>query len=359
MKILKKTFMLIFYFVELELVKTNISPLRSKIYFLLLIISSFLISKNGYSQDPPIIPKTKDSLAVFLKNYPQKDTVFIRAIRPYALKLIYEDANYKKADSLANVQKALSEKINYGRGIYFSYLIKAIIGNDKNKSVEALGNFKKCLETVNKYKISPSLVEASLNNIAVAFEDLGERDSALVYAMNAIKVQEENIKLIKKPDSGPYIMVSNIFKFDKKYDKAIEYSQKGLDLAKQFGDKKGITIIENKIGNIYDLKGDTKEALKHYQLALKLANEEGYQLLQTDVLSNIGRLYHQLKDFKKSEEYLNQNLAICKNLESPGALNTAYLELGSLFQDQKKYALAGKYFQEAFAPFAQTSGFRG
>lgn len=72
-------------------------------------------SVEFFAQDPAIIPKTKDSLAVFLKTYPQKDTIFLRAIRPYALKLIYEDANYKKADSLANVQRVLSEKLNYGR----------------------------------------------------------------------------------------------------------------------------------------------------------------------------------------------------------------------------------------------------
>lgn len=64
------------------------------------------------------------------------------------------------------------------------------------------------------------MVEASLNNIAVVFEDLGVRDSALVYAMNAIKVQEDNYKYFKKPDSGPYVMVSNIFVFDKKIRKS-------------------------------------------------------------------------------------------------------------------------------------------
>ncbi|MBL0323562.1 MAG: hypothetical protein IPP61_00005 [Cytophagaceae bacterium] len=70
------------------------------------------------------------------------------------MKLIYEDLNFKKADSLANVQKAVSEKLNYGRGIYFSYLIKAIIATNKSQPREALRNLKNCLEVVTNYKLT-------------------------------------------------------------------------------------------------------------------------------------------------------------------------------------------------------------
>lgn len=313
-----------------------------------LFLSFYILPNKLQAQDPAIIPKTKDSLAIFIKNYTKPDTVYIRAIRPYALKLIYEDLNFKKADSLANVQKAVSEKLKYGRGIYFSYLIKAIIATNKSQPSEALRNFKNCLEVVTNYKLHPSLVEASLNNIAVAFDDLGQRDSALVYAMRAIEVQEKNIKIIKLPDSGPYEMVGDIYKYDKKYDKAIEYYLRGQQLATKFDNIKNVAISENSIGNIYDLKKQPQEAIKHYKKALEMAESEKYLLLQTDALSNLGRMYTQLKNYPEALKYLNKNLEICKVAESANALSTAYLALGDVYMVQKKYAQAEKYLKEAY-----------
>lgn len=312
-----------------------------------LFLSFYILPNKLQAQDPAIIPKTKDSLATFIKNYTKPDTVYIRAIRPYALKLIYEDLNFKKADSLANVQKAVSEKLKYGRGIYFSYLIKAIIATNKSQPREALRNFKNCLEVVTNYKLHPSLVEASLNNIAVAFDDLGQRDSALVYAMRAIEVQEKNIKIIKLPDSGPYEMVGDIYKYDKKYDKAIEYYLRGQQLATKYDNIKNVAISENSIGNIYDLKKQPQEAIKHYKKALELAETEKYLLLQTDALSNLGRMYTQLKNYPEALKYLNKNLEICKVAESANALSTAYLALGDVYMMQKKYAQAEKYLKES------------
>jgi len=319
-------------------------------FLILLTVYIFITGypKETLAQDPAIIPKTKDSLAIFIKTYPKQDTVYVRAIRPYALKLIYEDLNFKKADSLANVQKVLSEKLKYGRGIYFSYLIKAIISTNKSQPREALKNFKNGLEVVINYKLHPSLVEASLNNIAVAFADLGQRDSALVYAMRAIEVQEKNIQIIKLPDSGPYKMVGDIYKYDKKYDKAIEYYLRGRQLAIEFDNINNVAISENSLGNIYDLKKQPQEALKHYKKALELAESEKYLLLQTDALSNLGRMYTQMKNYPEALKYLNKNLEICKLAESSNALSTAYLASADVYQNQKNYIQAEKYLKEAY-----------
>jgi two-component system sensor histidine kinase UhpB len=329
--------------------KTQAVKSRNKFLFSLTLLFLFIVyPKFILAQDPAIIPKTKDSLALFIKNYPKQDTIYVRAMRPYALKLIYEDLNFEKADSLANIQRTLSEKLKYGRGIYFSFLIKAIIATNKSLPREALKNFKSCLSVVNHYKLHPSLVEASLNNIAVAFADVGQRDSALVYAMRAIEVQEKNIQIIKLPDSGPYKMVGDIYKFDKKYDKAIEYYLRGLQLAEKFDNVKNVAICENSLGNIYDLKNQPQEAIKHYKKALELAESEKYLLLQTDALSNLGRMYTQLRNYPQALKYLNKNLEICKVTESSNALSTAYLALGEVYQNQKRYSLAENYLIEAY-----------
>src|ERR1700712_1586770 len=78
------------------------------------------------------VPKSEDSLVTFLKTHP-KDTLYVLALRPYALIQIYQKGNQAKGDSIANELKVLSEKLNYGRGIYFSYLIKAIVNQQRSQ----------------------------------------------------------------------------------------------------------------------------------------------------------------------------------------------------------------------------------
>ncbi|MBL0323563.1 MAG: hypothetical protein IPP61_00010 [Cytophagaceae bacterium] len=54
-------------------------------------------------------------------------------------------------------------------------------------------------------------------------------------------------------------MVGDIYKYDKKYDKAIEYYLRGQQLATKYDNIKNVAISENSIGNIYDLKNNLKK----------------------------------------------------------------------------------------------------
>lgn len=315
------------------------------ILFLYFLITNVSVLK---AQDPAIIPKSEDSLVLFLKTYP-KDTVYVRALRPYTLKQIYEHANYKKADSLIVVIKQLSEKLNYGRGIYFHYLLKALVHNQKTESKLALENFKMCLETVKKHKLNKTLEESSLNNIAVGYEQLGDKENTLKYALMAVKVQEDPSYPVKWLDYGPYGIVSSIYKFRKKYDEAIRYNKMAFEIAEKKEDKIGMALNKNKLGNILDDQSKTSEALKEYQLGLKFAEEANYPLLQTDLLDNLGRLLTQAKRYVEAEKYLKRNETLSESLESPEAQKSAYHSLGELYKSQGKFILAKAYFKKAYS----------
>lgn len=309
----------------------------------LIVILLFATQSQVFSQ----VPTTLDSLHIFLKTQP-KDTLYVWAMRPYTIKIIYEKADYKKADSLTNQVKILSEKLNYGRGIYFHYLLKAIIHNQKTEAEQSLENFKKSYETVKKYKLPASLEEASLNNIAVGYEQLGNRDKALQYALQAIKVQEVPNFPVRWLDSAPYGLVSNIYKFKKQLKQAEKYNQLAFAISKKKNDKIGMAIQKNKLGNIYDDQNLPKEALKAYTEGLKYAMDAEYLLLQTDLLSNLGRILTLLKKYDEAEKYLKKNENLCEQLESPKALKSAYINLGELYQAQNKTELAIKYFKRAY-----------
>lgn len=308
-----------------------------KLFFLSILILSFF----AHAQ----VPKSEDSLLTFLKTRP-KDTLYIWALRPYTLIQIYQKSDLKKADSLANATKELSEKLNYGRGIYYSYLIKAIIHQQKSEPGGMLENFKKCYDVIVKYKLNKYIQEATLNNIAVAYDDLGDKDKAMNYALQAIELQEKYH--LPKMDSSPYSLVAGILKFYKKPDEALKYFEKALKIDMEKGDSKGIAIIENRIGNLYDDIKRQDEALKHYTTGLKYAEEAKYLLLKTDLLSNIGRMELHFKRYGQAEKYLKENEELCRSLDSKEALANACVNLGNLYETQEKYPLAEKYFKEAY-----------
>lgn len=294
------------------------------------------------------VPKTEDSLVTFLKTQP-KDTLYIWAMRPYALIQIYEKADLKKGDSLSKAQKVLSEKLNYGRGIYFSYMLQAIISQQKSDYQKMLENFQKCYEIVLKYKLNKYLQEASLNNISVAYDGLGNQNAAMKYALMAIEVQEKNN--LPKLDSSPYQRVGEVLKHNKKYKEALAYFQKSLNIDLKKQDFNGLAIAENITGNIYDDMGNQAEALKHYKIGYEYALKAKYLLVQTDLLSNLGRMELHFKNYQAAEKYLLANEKLCKSLENEQALQTTYLDLGNLYQAQKKYQLAETTFLQAKALF--------
>lgn len=314
------------------------------------LFSVFIFLQTSFSQ----VPKSEDSLKVFLQTKP-KDTLYIWAMRPYALKLIYGKANYKAGDSIANEIKILSEKLNYGRGIYFHYLIKAIIANNQSKYAEALEQFKNCLASVEKYKLNYVLRVASLNNISIVYGSLGNRNEALKFALQAIAIQEKYIFTPRFLDVGSYQTVSDILKESKKYKEALMYCQKSLEVATKKDDINGISIAENKIGNIYDDLGQPNEALKHYKRGYEFALKADYPLLQTDLLSNMGRIEISLKNYNEAEKYLKQNEKICKTLGNEQALQSNYLAMGNLYKALKKYDLAEKYFIRAKTLFKENT----
>jgi two-component system, NarL family, sensor histidine kinase UhpB len=313
---------------------------------LILTIPFLLFSLIATSQNRTV-PNTYDSLQVFLRTQP-KDTLYVWAMRPYTLKVIFEKADYSKADSLANEVKILSEKLSYGRGVYFHYLLKAIVHNQKSEHQAELSNYQKCLESVEKFKLSLYLQEASLSNIGLAYRNLGDKDKAMEYALKAIEIQEKNNFPIKFLDGGPYGLVATLLKGYKKPKEALKYAEKALEVGKKKQDNQAMGIQENRIGNIYDDMNLEKEALSHYLKGLEYARKANYLLLQTDLLSNVGRTYANLGQAKKGEVFLLENEKICRQLESPLALSTATKILGKFYFEQKDYLKAEKYFLEAY-----------
>lgn len=307
----------------------------------LLILFFVLSCSYSFAQ----VPKSKDSLAVFLKTKPQ-DTLYVLALNEYAFLLVQEGKIDDAKKSIAQMEK-LSTKFNFGMGFYGVQNMKGVIEYSNQNPEKAMEYFLKSTKIIEKYKLPKKKYQNALNNIGIIYEQLGDRKNATKYSVTLINYQEKNN--LKPFKSSPYNLLGNNLKFYKKYDEALAYFNKALSIEIENKSLSGKAICENNIGNVNEDLEKNKEAIKHYEKGLSYAEEADYKLLQTDLLTNLGRLYRKEKEDDKAEKYLKKSEAYCRELEVTQSLKIVCSNLGDLYFAQKKYDLAEKYYQEALA----------
>ena len=79
--------------------------------------------------------------------------------------------------------------------------------------------------------------------------------------------------------------------YEKKYDKALEYLFKALEIDSELKSKPGISIDYELIGNLYKEIGNTFDAVNYYASSLKLKKEIGDKVGMADVHYALGTLY--------------------------------------------------------------------
>jgi signal transduction histidine kinase len=282
------------------------------------------------------IPKTMDSLTIFLKTKPQ-DTTYVLALNEYAFLLVQEGKMDEAKKSISQMEK-LSSKFNYGTGFYKVINMRGVIEYSNQNPQKAMQYFLKCNKIIEKYKLPKRIFQNSLNNIGIIYEQMGDRENATKYSIKLINFQEKNN--LKPFKTNPYNQLANNLKFYNKPYEALKYYNKALFLETEYKNPIGMAIAENNLGCVYDDLKKNKEAIRHYDLGLKYAEEANYKLLQTDLLINLGRMHQKEKDYPKAEKFLRKSEQICIELENTKPLKTVYHNLGDLYFFQKKYALA-------------------
>lgn len=289
------------------------------------------------------VPSSKDSLKAYLQTQ-KPDTNYIFALNEYTFLLIQEGAYEEAQKGISRLEK-LSESLQYGTGFYKAENLRGVIAYTKQKPEQAMRHFLRCNEIIKKYMLPHKIMQNSLNNIGIIYDQMGDRENATKYAMQLIEFQEKNHLVPLK--TWPYDQIGGNLKHYKKPKEALAYFQKSLKIETDYNNLTGMAIAENKVGNIYDDLKENQEAIKHYKLGLKYAEKENYKLLQTDLLTNLGLMHIKIKAYTASENYLKKSEALCRELDAISSLKIVCHNLGDLYFYQKKYSKSEKYYLEA------------
>ena len=98
-------------------------------------------------------------------------------------------------------------------------------------------------------------------------------------------------------------------------EQSFDYAEDALRLARQIGKTELIYEAMVNQGAHYQGRYMDKDALRTFEEALAFCEEKDYIKGKADVLYRIGRLYFWMRDYDQSDDYLNQSIAIARDIK--------------------------------------------
>jgi len=100
-----------------------------------------------------------------------------------------------------------------------------------------------------------------------------------------------------------------------KYQDALECFHRQLDVAEELGDRYGISYATGNLGYVHEKMGDDQLAIECFRKKLEFVEEMAYRQGQSIALNDLGNTYARLGDFQKANSYLDEAIAIGRELK--------------------------------------------
>lgn len=182
--------------------------------------------------------------------------------------------------------------------------------------------------------------------IGIGQSYLSKYDKALNKYLEAISYYEQsnNLKGIGKV----YNNIGNLYSSND-YDKALEYYNKSLLIAKKFNTKPDIAALSVNIGVIQmQKKKNYKAALEKFQISMKLFQEMNVPDFIVQCMQNIGEAYNDLGQYQKAEIILQEASIKARTLNLNYTIASINLTLSNVYLNQNKFDKAEKVLKEGY-----------
>ena len=198
------------------------------------------------------------------------------------------------------------------------------------------------------------IIADSYNNIGLVYKSFSRYDKALEYFYKALNIFEQ------LDSNNPSLAISYngigaVYHKKADYDKALEYYNRAFNHRKLFlGEKHADTAKAlNNIGTVYYRKGEYDKALEYYKIALAIKCSVLGNMHRSIAISynNIGETYDKIGNKNLALDYYNKALTIREQVLGKEHPSTAfsYDDIGIYFKAINKYAKAFRFCSKALA----------
>lgn len=320
----------------------------------------------------------QDSLLNVVKTMPE-DTSKINAMLNIAANYLKQSRDYKKMSEFAWKGLALSQKLNYEKGLANAYSCIGIWYGSKDNKEMALYYYQKALHLMQKQKdkkgegnvynniakimlAQGNYIEALSNNLkclkikealhnkegmALSYQNIGnvfsaqnKWDEALGYYMKSMQLSEGNIS---SNSTNTYNNIGSVFAEKKRFGDAFTYHLKALHMCEKLKDKLGIVAAYNNLGSDHFHRHQLDAALlyheKAYNIAIEISNKSG----QAFACNGIGNINQTRKKYAEASDYYTKMLKLGTELNNQRIIQLAYENFVSLYKETGKFQQALAY----------------
>ncbi len=214
-------------------------------------------------------------------------------------------------------------------------LLFQIVVAQKKDSISNLLNAYHAKDTVRGKQLIKASSYFTYSNPQRALEYINE---GLAIAKN--KNWENGIALALNQKGGIYYtMADNL--------KALDFFLEALSISEDINNETLRINLNNNIANIYaDMKYFDK-ALSSYNNCLNISTQQNDTINQIKALNNIGNVYSETNNVEKSLIYFDKALFLAKNIDNTFFAAAIINNLGLAYKRKKDYENAFKYYEEA------------
>lgn len=264
-------------------------------------------------------------LAIFLFNSnPDTALYFAEKARDIAEQSGNNDAKMKADYTMGRL---LALKGHYHLSIKHFDLMRELSQKEKNDSITAV----------------------ALNGTAVSLWHLGKHAESLEKFFTALRIREmlQDIKGTAMTKAN----IGMVYQSQGKAELAEKYVNESLILFKSVPDIDPALHLQtmHTLADIYGIQGKIKESLLIDQEGLALAEKTNNELAKSMFFDNMGNGYANSTppDYEKAIEYFRRTLLIDSSFENKKQMSDSYLNLGTVFLQQKKFSEAITHLQRS------------
>lgn len=227
-----------------------------------------------------------------------------------------------------------------------SSAVKILIDTSLNYDLsDKLKEEKALMLAIGLQKRSPRINIAPHQSLSYIYYYGGNLGRSLLYALEAVKIKEKGIS--EGEMENPYIQLGRIYFEEGNTEQSIAYYRKAISTLQN--EKKPMDVVLLKMFTKALIKdnrpGEALPILQEYN------NKQESSYTGTNkrlIVESMGNCYYALGQYDKAEKYYLENLDISKKMNKEDVL-VAYLPLGKLYVQTKRYDKARPYLNELLA----------
>ena len=184
---------------------------------------------------------------------------------------------------------------------------------------------------------------------ATPYQIAGEKKKQLQNLERSVELLQKAVHSNAGRELGlAYVDIAMYYRGELDFNKAVEYSLKGIDILEQTNNQKSLVTSCINLAIIYQQMKLTDQQKIYIEKALSYARKLGDKKLLFIALLQYGMYCTELKDFKKTKTYFDSAQFYYSSVY-PFSYRQSYFLIGaSSFQNLKQYDSARYYYQKAF-----------